>query len=150
MKKKVLTVDDSRTIRNMLLVTLNNAGFETIQAEDGIVIILGHLGQRLGPVGAGIVDEDIKGPEAVDDLRKTRRIRHIGDQGPGRETGGGQLCRRLLDLGPGPGAECDLCPRCRIGLSDGATDAATGPGDQRPLPIKPEGWRDDAHSAAVP
>lgn len=36
MKKKVLTVDDSRTIRNMLLVTLNNAGFETIQAEDGI------------------------------------------------------------------------------------------------------------------
>jgi two-component system chemotaxis response regulator CheY len=27
MKKKVLTVDDSRTIRNMLLVTLNNAGF---------------------------------------------------------------------------------------------------------------------------
>ncbi len=36
MRKKVLTVDDSRTIRNMLLVTLNNAGFETIQAEDGI------------------------------------------------------------------------------------------------------------------
>ena len=29
MKKKVLTVDDSRTIRNMLLVTLNNAGFES-------------------------------------------------------------------------------------------------------------------------
>ena len=36
MKKKVLTVDDSRTIRNMLLVTLNNAGFETVQAEDGV------------------------------------------------------------------------------------------------------------------
>ena len=36
MKKKVLTVDDSRTIRNMLLVTLNNAGFETIQAQDGV------------------------------------------------------------------------------------------------------------------
>lgn len=36
MKKKVLTVDDSRTIRNMLLVTLNNAGFEIVQAEDGI------------------------------------------------------------------------------------------------------------------
>jgi len=35
-KKKVLTVDDSRTIRNMLLVTLTNAGFETVQAEDGI------------------------------------------------------------------------------------------------------------------
>ena len=36
MKKKVLTVDDSRTIRNMLLVTLNNAGFDIVQAEDGI------------------------------------------------------------------------------------------------------------------
>ncbi len=36
MKKKILTVDDSRTIRNMLLVTLNNAGFDTVQAEDGI------------------------------------------------------------------------------------------------------------------
>ncbi|MGO7317147.1 response regulator, partial [Rhizobium ruizarguesonis] len=36
MKQKVLTVDDSRTLRNMLLVTLNNAGFETIPAEDGI------------------------------------------------------------------------------------------------------------------
>lgn len=35
-KTKVLTVDDSRTIRNMLLVTLNNAGFETVQAEDGV------------------------------------------------------------------------------------------------------------------
>ncbi|MBW3097395.1 response regulator [Pseudohoeflea coraliihabitans] len=36
MKKKVLTVDDSRTIRNMLLLTLNDAGFETVQAEDGV------------------------------------------------------------------------------------------------------------------
>jgi CheY-like chemotaxis protein len=36
MKKKVLTVDDSRTIRNMLLVTLNNAGFDIVQAEDGV------------------------------------------------------------------------------------------------------------------
>ena len=36
MKKKVLTVDDSRTIRNMLLMTLNNAGFDTVQAEDGV------------------------------------------------------------------------------------------------------------------
>jgi two-component system chemotaxis response regulator CheY len=36
MKKKVLTVDDSRTIRNMLLMTLNNAGFDIVQAEDGV------------------------------------------------------------------------------------------------------------------
>jgi|TARA_R110002126_G_scaffold109109_3_gene246025 two-component system chemotaxis response regulator CheY len=36
MKTKVLTVDDSRTIRSMLLATLNSAGYETVQAEDGI------------------------------------------------------------------------------------------------------------------
>ena len=44
MKKKVLTVDDSRTIRNMLLVTLNNAGFETIQAEAQVI---GHDGRAV-------------------------------------------------------------------------------------------------------
>jgi two-component system chemotaxis response regulator CheY len=41
MKKKILTVDDSRTIRNMLLVTLTNAGYDTVQAEDGIGFIAG-------------------------------------------------------------------------------------------------------------
>lgn len=35
MSKKVLTVDDSRTIRNMLMMTLNGAGYHTVQAEDG-------------------------------------------------------------------------------------------------------------------
>ncbi len=34
--KKILTVDDSRTILSMLSVTLTAAGFETVQAEDGI------------------------------------------------------------------------------------------------------------------
>ena len=32
---RVLTVDDSRTILAMLHHTLNNAGFEVLQAEDG-------------------------------------------------------------------------------------------------------------------
>ena len=36
MKKKVLTVDDSRTIRNMLMMTLSGAGYDTVQAEDGM------------------------------------------------------------------------------------------------------------------
>lgn len=34
--KKILTVDDSRTILTMLQHTLSHAGFETVQAEDGI------------------------------------------------------------------------------------------------------------------
>lgn len=34
--KKILTVDDSRTILTMLKTTLDRAGFQTIQAEDGV------------------------------------------------------------------------------------------------------------------
>jgi two-component system chemotaxis response regulator CheY len=35
MAKKVLTVDDSKTIREMVGYTLKNAGFDVIEAEDG-------------------------------------------------------------------------------------------------------------------
>ena len=36
MKKTVLTVDDSRTIRQMLRAALLDAGMEVLQAEDGV------------------------------------------------------------------------------------------------------------------
>jgi two-component system, chemotaxis family, chemotaxis protein CheY len=35
MAKRILTIDDSKTIRDMLLLTLNEAGFEVFQAVDG-------------------------------------------------------------------------------------------------------------------
>jgi two-component system chemotaxis response regulator CheY len=35
-KKVILTVDDSRTIQKMLSMTLIDAGFEPVQAEDGV------------------------------------------------------------------------------------------------------------------
>ncbi|ACB97175.1 response regulator [Beijerinckia indica] len=35
MTKTVLTVDDSRTMRDMLLLTLLDAGYRVLQAEDG-------------------------------------------------------------------------------------------------------------------
>ena len=35
--KKILTVDDSRTILSMLKVTLSSVGFRTFEAEDGIL-----------------------------------------------------------------------------------------------------------------
>ncbi len=36
MGKTVLTVDDSRTMRDMLMLALSNAGFRVVQANDGV------------------------------------------------------------------------------------------------------------------
>lgn len=36
MNKTVLTVDDSRTMREMLRFALTDAGYEVVQAEDGV------------------------------------------------------------------------------------------------------------------
>ncbi len=35
MGKKVLTIDDSRTMRDMVAFTLRGAGFDVVEAEDG-------------------------------------------------------------------------------------------------------------------
>ena len=35
MPKRILTVDDSKTMRDMLLMTLKKAGYDVVQAEDG-------------------------------------------------------------------------------------------------------------------
>jgi two-component system chemotaxis response regulator CheY len=36
MSKTILTVDDSRTMRNMLMMALTGAGHTVVQAEDGV------------------------------------------------------------------------------------------------------------------
>ena len=45
MTKTILTVDDSRTMRDMLAMALNDAGFNVVQAvdgEDGLAVLDAH------------------------------------------------------------------------------------------------------------
>jgi two-component system, chemotaxis family, chemotaxis protein CheY len=44
MGKRILTVDDSKTMRDMVAFTLKGAGFEVVEAEDGVkaLAVLGN------------------------------------------------------------------------------------------------------------
>ena len=57
MTKTVLTVDDSRTMRDMLLMALEDAGYTVIQAVDGVDGL-----ETLAKNGADVVITDINMP----------------------------------------------------------------------------------------
>lgn len=76
MSKVVLTVDDSRTMRNMLKATLTDAGHTVIQAEDGI-----HGVEVLNQSGSvDVIITDINMPRMdgfgfIDHVRRNPRCR---------------------------------------------------------------------------
>jgi two-component system chemotaxis response regulator CheY len=59
MTKTILTVDDSKTMRDMLKLTLSGAGHEVIQADDGVNGILAL--QNAGQVDVIITDINMRG-----------------------------------------------------------------------------------------
>ena len=76
-KTTILTVDDSRTIRNMLLMTLNGAGYETLQAEDGV-----HGLEVLGGSEPDVIITDINMPRMdgfgfIENVRRSDRHRAV-------------------------------------------------------------------------
>ncbi len=70
MKKRILTIDDSRTIRDMLMMTLAEAGFEVIQGVDG-QHGLDTLGDK--PVDVIITDINMPKMDGYEVIRQLRR-----------------------------------------------------------------------------
>lgn len=76
-KTTVLTVDDSRTIRNMLLMTLSGAGYDTLQAEDGV-----HGLEVLGGSEPDVIITDINMPRMdgfgfIENVRSSEQYKGI-------------------------------------------------------------------------
>lgn len=76
MTKLVLTVDDSRTMRDMLNIALSSAGFTVVQAEDGV-----HAIEVLGSCKPDVIVTDINMPrmdgfELITEVRGDRT--HLG------------------------------------------------------------------------
>ncbi len=67
--KTILTVDDSRTMRDMLRLALAQAGFRVVQASDGAEGL-----ERLDSEGADVIITDINMPN-LDGLGFIERVR---------------------------------------------------------------------------
>src|SRR5499426_711478 len=70
MSKRILTIDDSKTMRDMLLLTLTDAGFEVLQGVDGQdgLDVLGD--QRVDVIITDINMPRMDGYEVIRQLRK--------------------------------------------------------------------------------
>ncbi len=71
MKKTVLTVDDSRTMRDMVTFTLKNAGYDVLEAADGQQAMTAIAGKKVD-----LVITDLNMP-VMDGLTLIRKLRAI-------------------------------------------------------------------------
>jgi two-component system, chemotaxis family, chemotaxis protein CheY len=69
MPKRVMTVDDSRTMREMVAFTLRKAGFEVSEAEDGRKAL---AALQAAPVDAIITDLNMPNMDGVTLIRTLR------------------------------------------------------------------------------
>ncbi|HSV23593.1 MAG TPA: response regulator [Xanthobacteraceae bacterium] len=69
MARRVLTVDDSKTIREMVGFTLKNAGFEVFEAEDGVRALSLLAGTSVDLVITDVNMPNMDGVTLVKELR---------------------------------------------------------------------------------
>jgi two-component system, chemotaxis family, chemotaxis protein CheY len=73
MSKRILTIDDSKTMRDMLLLTLTDAGYEVLQGVDGVdgLAVLGD--QKVDVIITDINMPKMDGYEVIRQLRQNPR-----------------------------------------------------------------------------
>jgi two-component system chemotaxis response regulator CheY len=69
MQKRVMTVDDSRTMREMVAFTLRNAGYQVSEAEDGAKAL---AALQQAPVDVVITDLNMPNMDGVSLIRALR------------------------------------------------------------------------------
>ncbi|MDO8877533.1 MAG: response regulator [Pseudolabrys sp.] len=72
MSKRILTIDDSKTMRDMLMLTLVEAGFDVVQAVDGQdgLEVLGKEKEQIDVIITDINMPRMDGYEVIRNLRR--------------------------------------------------------------------------------
>ena len=69
MNKRVMTVDDSASVRQMVSFTLKDAGYDVVEAVDGVDAL-----EKLGDAPVDMVIADINMPN-IDGIELVRKVR---------------------------------------------------------------------------
>lgn len=72
MSKRIMVVDDSETVRQVLQLTLENAGFEVVEAEDGVDALA-----KLSDAQIDMLITDLNMPN-MDGLELIKKVRETG------------------------------------------------------------------------
>jgi len=75
MAKKILAVDDSKTMRDMVSFTLKGAGYEVVVADDGVNALAAVSSSTVDLVITDVNMPNMNGIELVEKLRADPRFR---------------------------------------------------------------------------
>lgn len=75
MSKRVLAVDDSKTMRDMVSFTLKGAGYEVLVADDGVNALSALSGENVDLIITDVNMPNMNGIELVQKLRGDPRFR---------------------------------------------------------------------------
>jgi len=77
MSRKIMTVDDSATVRQMLSFTLQDAGFEVIEATDGVDALEKLKSESIQMLITDLNMPQMDGIELIREVRKTPGNRFV-------------------------------------------------------------------------